>query len=687
MLNFEKNNWIFLVKRYLILVILSSLIFNLSAQSTFQKQYNSVDGMLDLITTSDGGVIVFSILALTKFDCSGRVEWSKQLNWNNDSYFNAGDIIELNNGDLMVVLPVRQPSPNPRRYINLIRFDSFGNLIWKKQYGDFYRNQFPTTITQTFDGNFLIGGVVYREPAEEIEDFYFLKVDSLGNLLWTRILGEEDANNRIYSTIIDDVGNSIHVGRNYNLADSLNLGNSNICLLKLNSLGEIIFYKEIENTNFYSYHQDVILTFEGNYLIVDGSYLIKINPNGEIIYSKELVSSSVEKQASGSSITLLPSGEYMISGIAIGFPQYANSEITGIMYTYMLGQDESYLNSRIYNKFQIKSVIHGIIEAKSEGGVNMGLSYVADESPLIRKLSLVQLDENLDTECSYDVSEDFFLSENLDWTIVDIPYLVASNGETFDHSHPIEDYLHDTIITLCENIAKADFTLENPCPNEPVYFTDQSSGNIISRIWNFDNGAYISEEENPVVEFSGTGIFPVQLIVSDGCVTDTLLRDIEILPTFFEELDTTVCSDRSIYFHNNVFTETVEEAQTFVYIDTLTNYLGCDSIVILNALVESCGCKLVFPNVFTPDNDGINDVFYPIIDCDFMVDNYRLLIFNRWGQLVFESENPIAQWDGTYQGKALPMDVLIYKVQYDVKDEDGIDNRQVNQVGDITLIR
>ena len=148
-----------------------------------------------------------------------------------------------------------------------------------------------------------------------------------------------------------------------------------------------------------------------------------------------------------------------------------------------------------------------------------------------------------------------------------------------------------------------------------------------------------------------------------------------------------MCSERPIYFHNNIFTEKVDEPQTFTYVDTLENYWGCDSIVTLTALVEPCGCELTFPNVFTPDNDGLNDVFYPIIDCDFVVENYQLSVFNRWGQLVFESRNPEEQWDGTHQGKAIPMDVLVYKVQYDVKDEDGIDSRTVSKVGDITLIR
>ena len=684
----------------ILIITLCSSLTNLFAQSTFQKVYNQnndLDFITSLTPTMDGGTVFFSVLSVRKVSCTGNIEWAKNIK----SSYSEGALLELENGDIIVTYPIAEPNSSYRRSINVIRFDAVGNVLWQKKYGKLHRREYPKTLLQTQDGGFLISGEYKRFPEEEYEDFYFLKIDSIGNVLWTKTFGEETVNNKVISSIKDFNGNTIHIGISENGDSSIFNGN----IIKLDSLGEVKYYKKIANSTIRIFPRDLIMTSNGNQLCV-GSYFendtisklffIKINEIGEIVYAKNLGTNSLESSELGLSITSQAGGGYAIMGrVNNGFPQYTlDAPFPSLLSIYTLDESENFTSATVYEYYGLIAA-YGTnpfhIENRMDRGFNISFTNKTDTIGSNKwEMTLMQLDENLMSSCNeYDVSDSYYLSENMNWTLIDENIIPLSHGEEYDFGiiPIIEDYLHDTIITLCENIAKADFTFENPCPNESVYFTDQSSGNIISRTWNFDNGAFISEEENPVVEFSGTGVFPVQLIVSDDCVTDTLLREIEILPTFFEELDTTVCSERPIYFHNNIFTETVDEAQTFTYIDTLTNYLGCDSIVTLTALVEPCGCELIFPNVFTPDNDGINDVFYPIIKCDFMVENYRLLIFNRWGQLVFESQNPTEQWDGIYKDKPLPMDVLIYKVQYDVKDEDGIDNRQVNQVGDITLIR
>ncbi len=63
------------------------------------------------------------------------------------------------------------------------------------------------------------------------------------------------------------------------------------------------------------------------------------------------------------------------------------------------------------------------------------------------------------------------------------------------------------------------------------------------------------------------------------------------------------------------------------------------------------------------------------------------MLFNRWGQLIFKTENLEEKWDGTFNGKPVPTDVLVFKVQYDVIDWNGILIRQTKESGDVTLIR
>jgi gliding motility-associated-like protein len=68
------------------------------------------------------------------------------------------------------------------------------------------------------------------------------------------------------------------------------------------------------------------------------------------------------------------------------------------------------------------------------------------------------------------------------------------------------------------------------------------------------------------------------------------------------------------------------------------------------------------PNVFTPDNNTINDVFHPIYECDFL--RYEFLIFNRWGMLLFESLDPTMSWNGMYRGSVVPTGVYVYSLKY-----------------------
>ncbi|MBV9960886.1 MAG: PKD domain-containing protein [Parafilimonas sp.] len=99
-----------------------------------------------------------------------------------------------------------------------------------------------------------------------------------------------------------------------------------------------------------------------------------------------------------------------------------------------------------------------------------------------------------------------------------------------------------------------------------------------------------------------------------------------------------------------------------------------------------CGNSNVFiPNTFSPNNDGVNDVFYPRGKGLFNVKSFR--IFNRWGQLVFERSNAAPNnandgWNGTFNGKPLAPDVYVYVIEMQCDN-----NLIVPFKGNITLIR
>jgi gliding motility-associated-like protein len=92
---------------------------------------------------------------------------------------------------------------------------------------------------------------------------------------------------------------------------------------------------------------------------------------------------------------------------------------------------------------------------------------------------------------------------------------------------------------------------------------------------------------------------------------------------------------------------------------------------------------IYIPNTFTPDGDNLNDYFFPVLT-NIEPINYNLSIFNRWGQVIFESTKPELGWDGKIRSSGLDAtnDTFLYQVQ--VNDANGV---QISKRGFVSLIR
>jgi gliding motility-associated-like protein len=108
---------------------------------------------------------------------------------------------------------------------------------------------------------------------------------------------------------------------------------------------------------------------------------------------------------------------------------------------------------------------------------------------------------------------------------------------------------------------------------------------------------------------------------------------------------------------------------------------GCYDLYVLEegVLVEPSG-KIIFPNAFRPESPlAENRVFMPgVID---NVSEYHLMIFNRWGELIFESFDKDIGWDGTVDGKMSKQDVYVWKVEGKYSNGLGF-----LESGDVTLM-
>ena len=76
-------------------------------------------------------------------------------------------------------------------------------------------------------------------------------------------------------------------------------------------------------------------------------------------------------------------------------------------------------------------------------------------------------------------------------------------------------------------------------------------------------------------------------------------------------------------------------------------------------------CFVTVPNAFTPNGDGINDVFKPLLNCD--ASSYEFSVFNRWGQMVFTTNNQIEGWDGGADKTSNPPGVYLWQLAYKIQ--------------------
>jgi gliding motility-associated-like protein len=240
------------------------------------------------------------------------------------------------------------------------------------------------------------------------------------------------------------------------------------------------------------------------------------------------------------------------------------------------------------------------------------------------------------------------------------------------------------------------------CPGAPVSFIDQSSATIKPVNfwkWSFGDGDS-SFLQNPVHTYLFGGAYNVILISHNikNCA-DTSVKHIFIDNFYpFAGNDTIIVKGESIQFHAYGGTQYLWSPpdylnDTTVYnpVGTFTNNgifsysvhivspYGCAGYDTINVTVVNQAAFQV-PNAFTPNGDGINDIFRPYA-IGFRNLNY-FRVFNRWGEEVYFSTNLETGWDGTYRKKQCDMGTYFWEISYTDRFGD-----QGFMKGDVELVK
>jgi len=220
--------------------------------------------------------------------------------------------------------------------------------------------------------------------------------------------------------------------------------------------------------------------------------------------------------------------------------------------------------------------------------------------------------------------------------------------------------------------------------------------------WDFGNGQTSTGKENQVVLYGTAGLYCISMVVNNNTVitrqnyirvypmpdphfhyTDTL--DLGsytvVLRNVNQEVDT-ISYSYLWEFENNetAYTRTVihtfPSEGTWPARLTVTNQFGCAATWTVNVEVFDV---LKYPNVFTPNDDNINDYFQVITNGRTV---YSLRVYSRSGMLVYRAESPIIIWDGRNQsGQELPPDIYFFTI----KSVDGTGSPATN--GFVNLFR
>lgn len=167
-------------------------------------------------------------------------------------------------------------------------------------------------------------------------------------------------------------------------------------------------------------------------------------------------------------------------------------------------------------------------------------------------------------------------------------------------------------VTIFVNQVTANFYAPGPFEENLEIHLTNLSGGATNYEWDFENNGQ-STEEHPTIVYNSDGNYVITLVAinSDNGCTDTMKQVIQVNPEFF----------------------------------------------------------FYVPNAFTPDGDEYNNTFHAT-GVGVSSHSYSMQIFNRWGELIFETNEVFGAWDGTYQGKMSPSGIYSYKiVVYNLRDE------------------
>ena len=250
------------------------------------------------------------------------------------------------------------------------------------------------------------------------------------------------------------------------------------------------------------------------------------------------------------------------------------------------------------------------------------------------------------------------------------------------------DYAFKTISNISGDVCTGHFVLKAPVYALATYQW-YKDGRIIpgatSEIYNVPDkddaqGSYVVNINNSTICINS---LPFSVIFSE-LNKFNLGHDVFLCDTTTLTLDPGLRTAVSYLWQDGSRNPTLSVNRSGEYWVQVTDVNGCIKKDSIDITIQNCDdCSLFIPSAFTPNNDGLNDLFKARAECpNISLQNFSLSVYNRWGQLVFLTNDINDGWDGTYRNKKLDQGVYVYLVKYSFKQA-----KLRQQKGTIALVR